>query len=310
MEGHFFNWECRGVAGAIFVYLVHFLFLPRAALDVLFNQALPIYTNGVASFASSIICGLTLDWAFYLPIYFMVVLLIFSSVLARQSRWIIPITALVLISFVIYLQSGTVWTYRMLPLQAFLDVLFALQLGVVIDLFLRYAVNQKIASGLGKITPFVLLFASVFYGMSEARAYNNDIKGLNKFALSAIGYSGTNPTNDLDAVFFTLLKHTTKDDRVVPYGACGFARLPGHSSGWATAWQSLFTWHGFAYVALLHSKLSGQKICTTGKNCRAKLWSGHFEKQTKTCFDIAGIYQDHSWINMNLSRLICRITNR
>jgi len=218
------NAECLAVYSVIVLYLAHFLLFPKAALDVLFKEALPIYTNGVAGYASSIICGLTLDSAFFLPLYSLVALLVVSAAFAGRSRWVTPISALVLVSFAIYLQAGTVWTYRMLPMQAFLDLLFGLDLGLACFIVLDN-LPEKAPEAVRLLSPFVLLAAVSTYCYREAVAYIDDIKGTNKFNLSVLGYNGTNPENDLDAVFYTILKHTSKQDKVVLMGP---AVLPGY----------------------------------------------------------------------------------
>jgi len=218
------NSECLSVYATIVLYLAHFALLPRAALDVLFKEALPIYTNGVGGYASSIICGFTLDSAFFTPLYGLVAMLVVSSALVRRSNWIPPLCALVLISFVIYLQAGTVWTYRMLPMQAFLDLLLGLDLGIICYVLLD-SLPEKAPDAIKFVCPYLLLLGVCAYGYREASAYINDIKGTNKFSLSALGYNGTNPEDDLDSVFYTILKHTNKQDKVVLMGP---AVLPGY----------------------------------------------------------------------------------
>lgn len=218
------NRECLAVYGTVVLYFAHFLLLPRAALDILLKEALPIYTNGVGGYASSIICGLTLDSAFFLPMYALVAVLLLSAAVVRRSNWVTPLSALVLVSFAIYLQAGTVWTYRMLPMQAFLDLLFGLDLGIVCFMLVE-SLPEKAPEVVKFFAPYLLLCVSCLYGYREANSYIEDIKGTDKFSLSALGYNGSNPENDLDAIFYTILKHTDKLDKVVLMGP---AVLPGY----------------------------------------------------------------------------------
>ncbi len=196
------------------LYLVHFVFLGQTALDVLLQQAWPIYTTGLSYFHIGFIEGLASLSNFSYPYYLLALALTLAFACKGRSPWLEPAVALTLVSLFSLLQAGSIWTYRGIPLQLGCWILIALATGLGIEfLFTR---KPKIQVPLR----LLLLAGSAYICLCAFApdAFKDSASGSRQFDLAQIGYSGKSPLNDLSPLAPSIVAHSKMGDKVIYLG--------------------------------------------------------------------------------------------
>ncbi|HMX47169.1 MAG TPA: hypothetical protein PLC15_01480 [Candidatus Obscuribacter sp.] len=202
-----------------FVYALSFFFLPRQALKVFFDVALPIYLFGnnwgARSFMPMLVGGDLFAWPFY---QFLAGALIYT-VLRRESIWLSPLLMICLASLFNYLSGGQAWTYRLLPFSLYSKLLLALEVSVLLRfLYDRFKEGFRQT---GALASAVFLLCSGYLSSRFIAESVEELVGAEgeAFDLKVIGYSGTNIRSELDPTFFCMVENSHLGDKVLYIGS-------------------------------------------------------------------------------------------
>jgi len=190
------------------VYLLHFVLLGQQSLSVLFDQAWPIYSNGLSYFHIGFIEGLASLSSFSYPYYLLALAMSLAFALQGRSCWFLPATTFTLISLLSMLQAGSIWTYRGIPLQLGCLILIALSAGVGLEALFNYKARMAAPTLAALVCSAVLCFCQVW------APANTDYD----FDLAQIGYSGRAPSSDLSLLVPSIIAHSQIGDRVIYIG--------------------------------------------------------------------------------------------
>lgn len=221
--------EMRCLLVAPLCYLVGLLALPGDCLRIYLEQALPVYTYGF-SWSSKCFSHMLAGFEYFLQPFCQVTLALVLAfcLLLWESRsvtlakmrvrlWLMPLIFLCLGSMFNYIQGGQAWTYRLLPMALFAQLLLGFELGVLLSLLLSGSLRRYPALSLP--LSILTLLAVSCYAESRIDAYYQEVAGHYMFDLADIGYSGKNPRSDFDATLFSILENSQIGDRVVHIGS-------------------------------------------------------------------------------------------
>ncbi len=196
------------------LYLAHFAFLGQAALDILLQQAWPIYTTGLSYFHIGFIEGLASLSNFSYPYYLLALALSLAFACKGKSPWLEPAVALTIISWLSLLQAGSIWTYRGIPMQLGCWILIALATGIGIEFLFTH--KPKIQVSLLSIFLCLPLVGAVGICLCAFPLYKD--AGAKQFDLAQIGYRGKSPLNDLSPLVPSIIANSKIDDKVIYLG--------------------------------------------------------------------------------------------
>lgn len=200
-------------AAVTLVYLVHFLFYGEEVRKIFFEQAIPIYLEGVGFYAHSLISGLACAENFAWPFYWTIAALIIALPFERYSKLICPLVAFIITSFVIYMQSGMTWTYRLLPIQGGCNVLLGVELGIVLGAFLIS--NARSRELIATFISLLVFGYCIYTSVESVGQYLQEIKDVECLDLEQLGYKGKNPKAEFSATFYSILKQSEPGDKIV-----------------------------------------------------------------------------------------------
>ncbi|MBI5175661.1 MAG: hypothetical protein HY986_22435 [Candidatus Melainabacteria bacterium] len=202
-----------------FVYALSFCFLPRQALKVFLDVALPIYSFGNNWGARSFMPMLVGEYLFAWPFYQFLTGAIIFLALRRESIWLPPLLMICLACLFNYLSGGQAWTYRLLPFSLYSKLLLALEGGIVLRfIYDRFKDSFRQAAVLAAVL-FLLCTSYFSYRfMADAVEEVDNAEG-ELFDLKEIGYSGSNMRGELDATFFCMTENSRLGDRVLYIGS-------------------------------------------------------------------------------------------
>ncbi|HNH72362.1 MAG TPA: hypothetical protein PLF23_01220, partial [Candidatus Obscuribacter sp.] len=221
--------EMRFLPVAPLCYLVGLLALPVDCLRIYLEQALPVYTYGI-SWSSKCFSHMLAGFEYFLQPFCQVTLALFLAfcLLLWESRsvtlvkmrvrlWLMPLIFLCLGSMFNYIQGGQAWTYRLLPMALFAQLLLGFELGVLLSVLLSGSLRRYPALSLP--LSILTLLAVSCYAERRIDAYYQEVAGHYMFDLADIGYSGKNPRSDFDATLFSILENSQIGDRIVHIGS-------------------------------------------------------------------------------------------
>ncbi len=221
--------EMRCLFVAPLCYLLGLLALPGECFRIFLEQALPVYTYG-NSWSSKCFSHMLAGFDYFLQPFCQVTLALFLGfcLLLWETRnaylesmrlrlWLLPLIFLCLGAMFNYIQGGQAWTYRLLPMSLFAQLLLGFELGVLLSVLLSSALRRYpiLCLPLSIIT----LLAVSCYAESRIDAYYDEVAGHYMFDLADIGYSGKNPRSDFDATLFSILENSQIGDRIVHIGS-------------------------------------------------------------------------------------------
>jgi len=201
------------------VYLVCFFSLPKQALRVFFDLALTVYQYGSLWGAKSFMHSLCGTYYFTEPFNQFLVGAFFFVVLRRRNPWLSGAFMLALAGLFNYLIGGHAWTYRLLPMALYSQLLLALECGTVFNIvYERFKERVPGIALLASLGLFIYSFnyTGEYFTMNE-RDY--EVAKEEGFDLSKIGFSGFNPRVDFDNTFYTIVENTGAHDTVVYMGS-------------------------------------------------------------------------------------------
>ena len=205
-----FKIETLTLAATLAIYLLHFLFLPRSELDNFFGFIVPIYKAGYQYYTTSLSYNLNTFWRE--DFYYMALTTLGALILARRSALVMPLQAFSLMSALIFILAGQVWSYHVLPIRLANDLALLLQAALFLD-YLPAALKNKKSSHL--ILAFLVLVGSAAEAFRHCAETNYDVKSAEEFFLPSLGYSGLCPAIDIDKFSLFVLDHTSKDDSLI-----------------------------------------------------------------------------------------------
>ena len=209
--------ENFAAAAVVVLYTIHFLLLPREALDIFFHQAFPVYNDGVHWSSKCLIHMLRGASYFTKPFTNFLIAVSLACLMRRSSPWITPVLVFTCASFINYFQGDQAWTYRLLPMAIGSFILYGIEGGIIIDWILRryqtYMLPRLLLS-------FAALVAVLGIAYSDIDYTNEEIKRAHIYDLSDLGYPGSiNPRGYLSPLFFAVLQNTKPTDLVVHIGS-------------------------------------------------------------------------------------------
>lgn len=216
------NWKCLlapEIKSAFVVpvlYVVLYLCLPREAITIFWEQIFPVYQYGVG-WAAKTFTHMISGFSYFIePFTELTLALILAFFLRPLSPWVTPFVFVCLAAMLNYIQGAQAWTYRLLPMALFAELLLALELGIVTNLVLNFLL--KYWRGFRPLAATLLLGAVGYFSYGRVEHYYAEIGNQVAFDLSAIGYHGKNPRGDMDSTFFSMLENSNLGDKVVHIG--------------------------------------------------------------------------------------------
>lgn len=212
---NWFSLEVKTIVAVSCAYFAHFLFYPAPALQILFEQVLPVYSLGKGYFANTFIHGLSSSYIFSYPFYLLALALVPALALEKHCRWLRPIIVFTTLSMLSFINAGTIWTYRGLPMQAGAFLLLALSLS-----FLSLPSLSSLRS---LALSLACILASLFlWGQwgEFRRVRLADVQ----IPLSMLGQGGVfegiadSPAADIGPIAFHILGHSKPDQSVLYMG--------------------------------------------------------------------------------------------
>ncbi|MBS1989049.1 MAG: hypothetical protein JSS83_00955 [Cyanobacteria bacterium SZAS LIN-3] len=205
-----FRAETLSLGLVIFLYLLHFLFLPRQELEMFFGVIVPIYKAGYSYYTTSLSYNLNTFWRG--DFYLMALTSLGALILARQSSFVMPLQAFSLMSALIFVLAGQVWSYHVTPVRMASEVAIFVQTF----LFCRYL---PAALKRGKAGPIALALALLAFVSWQTYLRCRDIlvereRG-EMFFLPTLGYDGECPSSDINPYTQIVIDRTSKDDSIL-----------------------------------------------------------------------------------------------
>ncbi|MDX1986866.1 MAG: hypothetical protein SFV17_09265 [Candidatus Obscuribacter sp.] len=201
------------------VYALSFAFLPRQALKVFLDVALPIYSYGNNWGARSFMPMLVGEYLFAWPFYQFLIGALISLPLRRESVWLPPLLMICLACLFNYLSGGQAWTYRLLPFSLFSKLLLALETGILLRYIYDRFKDRFLQTGALASILFLLCTGFFAYGfMADAVEEVVNAEG-EIFDLKEVGYSGSNLRGELDATFYCMVENSKLGDKVLYIGS-------------------------------------------------------------------------------------------
>jgi hypothetical protein len=206
----FFRAETVALAATILLYLAHFLFLPRAESDFYFRFIMPLYQAGYSYYTTSMAYNLNTYWRG--DFHFMALTTLAALTLARQSSLVLPLQAFSLMSALIFILAGQVWSYHVLPVRLANDV------ALFVQAFLFCRCLPAFIKG-GKRAPLFLGLVIIAFTGCQAYTFCRDIMREHEvcqmFFLPSLGYDGECPQSDIDPFTEIVADQTARDDSIL-----------------------------------------------------------------------------------------------
>jgi hypothetical protein len=206
----FFRIETVALSLTILLYLAHFLFLPRAELNSYFGFIVPIYQAGYSYYTTSMPYNFNTFWRG--DFYLMALTTLGAMVLTRQSSLVLPLQAFSLMSALIFVLAGQVWSYHVVPVRMANEIaLFvqALLFGRYLPNFIRGSKFAPLFLGLAVISVTSYQGYLTCCDMISERA-RGDV-----FFLPSLGYDGDSPDCDINPYTKIVIDRTAKDDSIL-----------------------------------------------------------------------------------------------
>lgn len=199
------------------LYGICFLTLPQEAIKIFFDQALTAYTYG-SSWGARCSTFMMMG-SYYLtePIYHFVTALFVALVLRGKNPWLTPFTMICLAAFFNYISGGQAWTYRLLPLAFFSQMLLALEVGILLG-WLYERLKGRI-NGLPYWLAVLVFGSTIYHCATEIGFFIETYQASEKFDLHKLGFWGYNPRSDFDLTFFSILQNSNQGDKVIHMGS-------------------------------------------------------------------------------------------
>ncbi len=205
----FFRTETVAAVLTMLLYALHFLFLPKAELDTFFGFIVPIYQAGYSYYMTSLSYNLIISRN---ELYAMCITTLGALVLARRSSFVLPLQAFSLMSFVIFVLAGQVWTCHTVEIR----LASAMACFAQAFLLVRYLPSFTKWS---KIGPILLGLAVVAFGLYNVYTHIeetlHDREAGEGFFVPSLGRSIIVPTNDIDPFTRIVNDHTTPGDYIL-----------------------------------------------------------------------------------------------
>lgn len=216
------GWDIKAILTVPVVYLVLLWFLPQEAKSVFFDQALPLYTYGLTWNAKSFMHMLAGFSYFIEPFWQMLGALLLAPLLLtlrKDLRWAAPsLMLLVLVGVVHYISGGQAWTYRLMPMSLFSQMLLALEFGAFV-VMIKEKLPTNFLLPLKIVLGCLLLAASLSFSVFRLVSFYGEYEGSPRYPLAELGYSGDNPRFDFDSLFFSVMANSKKEDAILTIGS-------------------------------------------------------------------------------------------
>lgn len=204
------------------VYLFLLLFLPAAAKSVFLEEALPLYTYGLGWNAKSFMHMLTGFPYFAEPFWQMLAALFFAPILLglREDlrRFAPALILLVLMGIVHYIAGGQAWTYRLMPMALFSQMLLALESGACL-LLLKEKLPTNFWAPIKLTLAGLLLAGCLAFSVFRLVSFYGEYEGSPRYSLAELGYSGDNPRFDFDSLFFSVMANSRAGEAILTIGS-------------------------------------------------------------------------------------------
>lgn len=216
------GWDIKALLAVPVAYLGLLLFLPQEAKTVFFDQALPLYAYGLTWNAKSFMHMLAGFSYFIEPFWQMLCALFLAPLLLslkKDLRWAAPaLILLVLVGVVHYIAGGQAWTYRLMPMSFFSQMLLALEFGAFLAI-VKEKLSTNILMPLKIVLGCMLLASSLSFGVFRLVSFYGEYEGSPRYSLTELGYSGENPRFDFDSLFFSVMANSKKEDAILTIGS-------------------------------------------------------------------------------------------
>jgi hypothetical protein len=200
--------ETVTAALVLVVYAVHFLFLPKAELETFFGFIVPIYQAGYSYYMTSM--SFNFFWSRG-DLYMMAATTVGALALARRSSFLLPMQAFSLMSALIFVLAGQVWTCHTMSTRMASDMAICVQM-LVCARFLPAFMKRKVG-------PMLLGLALI--GFSINHVYEH-VEGIIKehengdvFWVTSLKHSVITPKDDIEACSKIVLKYTAPEDSIL-----------------------------------------------------------------------------------------------
>lgn len=208
--------EVKSVFVVPVLYVMLYFCLPQEAISIFWEQIFPVYQYGVGWAAKTFTHMVSGYFYFAIPFLELTLALALAFYLRPLSPWVTPFVFICLASMLNYIQGAQAWTYRLLPMALFVELLLALEFGILANIALQFLL--KYWQGFRPIAATVLLGLVGNYSYGRLEAYYHEVDTQIPFDLAPLGFHGKNPRGDFEATFFSMLENSSLGDKVVHIG--------------------------------------------------------------------------------------------
>jgi hypothetical protein len=202
--------ESFAAASAVALYLLHFLFLPKAELEAYFGLIVPIYSAGYKFYVTSFSYNFNTWWR--KDFYIMLLTTCGALFLAGRSSLVMPLQAFSLMSALVFVLAGQFWSYHVIPVRMCNYMSGMLQLFLLIDYLPVWVKANRFSPMFGCL---VLLLTCGQITLSNYEPELKQIGPHDEFFMSQIGYLGDSPEADIDPLSRLVVDRTDKDDSIL-----------------------------------------------------------------------------------------------
>lgn len=209
----FFAAETAAAALVIFIYLLHFLFLPLAELQSFFGFIVPIYKEGYNYYVTSAIYNMATYWR--VEFFWLALVSVLSLCLAELSSMALALCAFSFMSALVYVFAGQIWSYHMVPVRMANTMAFGVELVLLGRLLLNGLPGPRQTRLLAAAMSAACLLCGGIYLFFQGKNFAEERQNSESFPMENLGYKGSCPAEDIDPFVESCLGNSLPGDTVL-----------------------------------------------------------------------------------------------
>ncbi|MCA0312341.1 MAG: hypothetical protein LCH63_00715 [Candidatus Melainabacteria bacterium] len=209
------------------LYGLHFLLYPKAALDVLLGQALPLYAAGMGWYETSTLACLGGTPENFTTTLLFCLSFIFAIPLLRRSALIVPLLTFNLTAFALFIFFSTSWTYRYLPCHFSSLILLSVEVGLVIASVFQMLKPLPFAHLLVRLLlPLGMLSFCLQDTFASFQKWTKERLTSPSFSHLSMGALGDSSTREVSPLLRAIIAHSQKGDAIISISTGVFPGYP------------------------------------------------------------------------------------
>lgn len=205
--------EVRATALVVLLYLVHFVFLPKEELHSFFTFIVPIYKEGYNYYVTSALYNMGTFWR--IEFYWMALVSLLALSLSRLGSLAPALCAFSVMSALVYVFAGQIWSYHMVPVRMANTMAFGVELVLLSALCCRRCFKKDWMGPLVKAAIAVIVCGASFYLYNLYHQTVGDLALAEPYSMKNLGYDGSCPAADIEPFVESCLAHSKPSDMVL-----------------------------------------------------------------------------------------------